>query len=138
MGNDELIDVLEKRGLRGLRGDIQSRRREVLEGLKPRSFLTAEEIAKARAALQGLRLPSPKGMADALIIRSRRHNKENFSLDRIYCPTCLRNLAGTLYAAGLKDEGIFRKLERVARKGERYRIDHCIYPKREEATWRGT
>ena len=130
IGIRELVDVLEERlGLRGLGSKVQARRREILEGLKPRNFLASEEVEKVNAILKGIRLPSPKCWGDALAIHGVRGDIEGFSPDRTYCCKCLRSLISTLRGAGLSDEAILRKLEEAAERAERYRVYRCVYPR---------
>ncbi len=107
--------------------DLNRRKNEVLDGLKPRNFLTAKELHETEEALKNLKLPKPTGWAHALSIHATESTRDDFSLDRSYCDCCLINLQAALHEAGLKNHNIFKKLASAIQRAEKYGVESCHF-----------
>jgi hypothetical protein len=105
--------------------NLKRRKKNILDKLKPRNFLTTAELRETQEALRNMKLPVPTGWAHALSIHATEKLKDNFSPDRTYCWCYLLNLRAALHEAGLKNETIFRKLDSRVHMAEKYDIEEC-------------
>jgi hypothetical protein len=119
---DELIGkgILDKEAFNG-------RKKDILERLKPRNFLTAAQLHDTQEALGNLKLPKPTGWAHALYIHATKEVIDDFSPDRSYCRCCLINLDATLREAGLKNDNVSKKLATAIQAAEKYGVENCHF-----------
>jgi len=102
--------------------ELKQRKVDILERLKPRNFLTREELEEVRACLDTIEFPRPSGWAHALHIHAMKDAKETFSPDKVYDEPCLINLRSTLYTAGLKNKQIDIKLATAILVAQNYKV----------------
>ncbi len=121
-----VLDALIEKGVVN-REELGKRSWDVTEQLKPRNFLTEEELKQVQATLDSIKIPAPTGWAHAMMIGSLKETKNGFSPDRVYCSCCLGNLSSALYQAGLQSSVIFRKLKNAENTAERYGFNNCIF-----------
>lgn len=107
--------------------DFNARKRDIVEVLRPRNFLTANELNETEEVLRNLKLPKPTGWAHALYIGATESARDDFSPDRSYCKCCLINLQATLHEAGLKNDNVFKKLATAIQTAEKYGVESCEF-----------
>jgi len=102
--------------------ELKQRSADILERLKPKNFLTREELEEVRVCLDTLEFPRPVGWVHALHIHAMKDTKETFSPDKVYDKLCLINLRSTLYNAGLKNQQIDKKLAKAILVAQNYKV----------------
>ena len=127
MGNFQtILDVLIQKDIVS-EEELKQRSADILERLKPKNFLSSEELREVRMCLDALEVPSPTGWAHALYVHAIKEAKETFSPDRVYCESCLINPRSTLDKAGLKNQQIDRKLSKAILFAQSHQVSTCQF-----------
>ena len=115
-----LLDVLKGYGLDSIEADLRRRETEVSESLTLEKILTGEENALIREAISRYEPPRPRGWAHAVSLSSLQCNIHQFSANTHYDSNSLHNLSSTLHEVGIRDKGIYSKLQAAREYALRY------------------
>jgi hypothetical protein len=119
VNSEELMEALKRKGLLS-EEDVDTVQRGVKVSLIPRNFLTQEELEEVCGALGRWKPESPTGFAHGILVHAQKEAKAGFHPDKVYDYCGLVNFTSTLYATGLVNKGIFRKLEAAIERARRY------------------
>ena len=119
VNSEELLEALKRKGLLSVE-DVDTVQRGIEESLIPRNFLTREELEEIYGALGRWKPEKPTGFAHGILVHAQNEAKANFNPDKVYDYCGLFNFTSTLYATGLVNKDIFRKLEAAIERARRY------------------
>ena len=118
-GQTKLYELLQEKGI--LSGEeVQQKEDAIRRQLTPRNFLTKDELERVNAALNNIKLETPKGWAHALFLFGIKQAARDFNADSAYGSCQLENILCAILNAGLKDGEIEKKFSNAARRAERY------------------